>query len=68
MKIVKECQDQEKASDEDVQAFRNHRITPSGKCLVACVNEKIGGVSQHFIHLFCPFLFQLKFAEMEIYL
>lgn len=45
MKVFKECQEQEKASEDDVQAFRSHKIPPSAKCLAACIYEKSGGVS-----------------------
>lgn len=45
MKVFKECQEQEKASDDDVQAFKSHKIPPTAKCLAACIYEKMGGVS-----------------------
>lgn len=42
MKTVNECKEQEKATDEDVQAFLSHKLEQShaGKCLVACIYEK----------------------------
>lgn len=52
MKIAKECKEKEKATDDDVQAFLNHKLqqSPTGKCLVACVYEKAGGVCVSFTH------------------
>lgn len=47
MKTAAECKDQEKATDEDVQAFISHKLqqSRSGKCLLACIYEKSGAVS-----------------------
>lgn len=47
MKTANECKDKEKATDADVQAFMTHRMpdTPTGKCLAACIYEKLGAVS-----------------------
>lgn len=46
MKTANECKEQEKATDEDLQAFTNHKLqqTQTGKCLMACIYEKNGGV------------------------
>lgn len=49
MKLVNECKDQEKASDDDAQAWLKDYSppsTPAGKCLMACMHEKIGTVSK----------------------
>lgn len=42
--MVTECKEQEKATDEDMQAFLSHKLVQShtGKCLVACFYEKDG--------------------------
>lgn len=44
IKTAAECKDQEKATDEDVQAFISHKLqqSRSGKCLLACIYEKMG--------------------------
>lgn len=45
-KLFKDCGEQEKATNEDVQAIRAQKIPADGKCLLACVYEKQGSVSQ----------------------
>lgn len=54
MKIVDECKEVEKATDEDMQAFVNHKLqqTEAGKCLLACIYEKNGGVCVFSIYSF----------------
>lgn len=66
VKELKECQEQEKATDEEIQAFRTHKLPPSGKCLAACVYEKAGGVSQLVFVLFVTIHLRL-FFEHNIY-
>lgn len=46
-KVLNECKDQEKATDEDVQNVMNHKIPqgPNSKCLLACMHEQMGIVS-----------------------
>lgn len=55
MKMVAECKEQEKAAEEDVQAFITHKLQQSrtGKCFLACIYEKIETVRllNHFIRI-----------------
>lgn len=46
IKTAKECKEEEKATDEDMQAFVSHKLqqTPTGKCFLACIYEKNGSV------------------------
>lgn len=48
--MLNECKQQEKASDDDVLQFMNHKIPqgPNAKCFLACVHEKTGIVSKSF--------------------
>lgn len=56
MKMVAVCKDQEKATEEDVQAFITHKLQQSrtGKCFLACIYEKVELVRifNHFIPYF----------------
>lgn len=56
MKLLNDCKVQEKATEEDVQMFLNQKKpeSKSGKCLMACIYEKTGGVSS-FLHHFILF-------------
>lgn len=49
MKLLNDCKDQEKATDDDVQMFLSQKKpqTKGGKCLIACIYEKKGGVSNY---------------------
>lgn len=60
MKLLNECKEQEKATDEDVQMFLSQKKPESkgGKCLMACIYEKTGGVS--------PFS-KFKMTKLQIY-
>lgn len=55
MTLANECKEKEKATDEDVQIFANHKLqqTSTGKCLVACIYEKYGGVCGLFVKFSC---------------
>lgn len=46
--MSQECKDQEKASDDDVEEMvnQNYPSSKEGKCLVACMQETFGVVSE----------------------
>lgn len=48
VKLLNECKMQEKATDEDVHMFLGQKRpqSKSGKCLIACIYEKTGGVCE----------------------
>lgn len=70
MKIVNECKEQEKATDDDFQAFLSHKLqqTSTGKCLMACIYEKIGGVCVSFEYMFKEFLVKRIMFSMVLFL
>lgn len=56
-KILQDCKISTKATDEDIKIIFEHGVptTHTGKCLVACTQEKVGIVSLRcisFVHIY----------------
>lgn len=69
MKTMKECQTEEGGSDVDIEPFIKHEMlkTQKSKCILACINDKIGYVRLFFLPL-RKILFSLPLFLLSIFL